>query len=68
MINAQLARKSGQLARFILKVARLEALIYKGLRAYWPDGQVISYLFFILKIFIYNKYKKKSGQLANEQK
>jgi hypothetical protein len=47
MKKRQLARKSGQLARFFLKVARLEPLIYKALRANWPDGQI--FFLFILK-------------------
>ena len=41
----KIGQKCGQLAIFILKVARLEPLIYKGLRANWPDGHFFLYLF-----------------------
>ena len=44
----KIGQKCGQLAIFILKVARLEPLIYKGLRANWPDGHFFS--LFIYKI------------------
>ena len=63
--SVQIGQICGQLAIFILKVARLEPLIYKGLRANWPDGHFFSYICVRKKFYIINR--KMGGQMANRK-
>lgn len=67
MKSVQMAKKSGQMAIFILKVATRKPLYGKGFEQIWPNAHFFLQLIAKIKISILYIIANKSGQMATRQ-